>query len=523
MLDLQRQEIRNPVGILLDPSPSDLPPNAWSGGRNVRFKNGRASKAQGHEEVFAKLPDDREPLHLMPYLSDNTPFWFVATKERIFRTEGHTWMDVTRGGDTPVDYNASTQFNWNGGFLSGVAVLNNGRDVPQVVRATERYFQDIPAWPDRMTAKIVRPYKNYLVALNITKDSVQMPTVVKWSSPADPGELPFTWDETDPKNDAGETPLADTAGAIVDGRKLKDQFIIYKEDSVYSMRYIGGVYVFAFQQLFDDVGMLAPNCAAEFNAKHFVVGQGDVYIHNGVTKQSVIDGKMKNYLYNAINAGGGNNSVFVVPDYNNTEMWVCFQSTVEAIAGGYADRAAIWNWQEDTWTIRELPKLIHGTYGVLDPQQPDHWDVKDVEWDSVTTVWGNASYNPAKAKLVLASKENKAVYMVGDTTLFDKETFVCRLEKTDMYDGNDQTIKHIHTLTPHIRGDGNVKIWIGSNMIQDSPTEWKGPYTYRIGRDYKVDCRVSGRYIGVRFEFDSVGSWEFNGYTIEQTATAGKR
>lgn len=519
MFDLTRQEIKNPVGLMLDPNPSDLGPQSWSDGRNIRFKNGRVSKAQGHEVAFPDLPGAREPLFAMPFLSQAVPYWFVAAKDRIYRTEGQLWQEVTRTSNT---YSAAENFPWNGGFLSGLAVLNNGYDVPQKIGPYDNNFIDLPNWPATLRTKILRPFKNYLIALNITKDSVQMPTVVKWSSPADPGEVPFTWNEADPTNDAGENPLADTAGAIVDGKKLRDSFIIYKEDSVYSMRYVGGVYVFQFQQLYDDVGMLAPNCAAEFDGKHFVIGQGDVYVHNGVQKKSVIDGVMKNYLFNAIKAGG-TSAVFVVPDYSNSEMWVCFQSTSGALEGGYADQAAIWNWQENTWTLRDLPQVRNGTMGVVDPQEPDHWDLDPAQWDVDATVWGSSTYNPAKMKVVLVSATNKKIYVIGESSLFAGVPFKSTIERTNLYDGNDQSVKHVTTVTPHITGTGVCNVFVGANMIMDSPTEWYGPYPYNIGKDFKINCRVSGRSVGFRFEFDSVGSWEFNGYTVETTKPIGKR
>lgn len=496
MLDLQRQEVKNPVGILTDPNPSDTPLASWTGGRNIRFKSGKASKSQGHERVFGAMPaGDQEgkgkPLYAMPYLSDNIPYWFFAFDDKIYRTEGTTWQDVTRrAAGEYIPYRASTKYPWNGGFLSGVAVMNNGFDTPQVLTRTSiSEFKDLPNWPALTRAKIIRPFKNYLIALNITRDSEQMPTVVKWSSPADPGEVPFTWDVTDPTNDAGENPLADTAGAIVDGKKLRDQFVIYKEDSVYSMRYVGGVYVFAFQQLFDDVGMLAPNCVAEFDGKHFVVGQGDVYVHNGVQKNSVIDGKMKKYLFDAIKTSGSS-SVFVVPDYSNSEMWVCFQSSGNIGNKAQNDRALIWNWQENHWTIRDLPNVFYGTVGVVDPQEPDDWQSDTVVWDTDTTVWGSSTYNPSKTKVVLLSYEEKAAYILGETSLFDNKPFLSRLDKTDIYNGDDQRMKQVNGITPHIRGDGICNIYVGSSNLQDSPVLWEGPYQYVIGTDYKIDCRV---------------------------------
>lgn len=531
-MDLLRQEIKNPVGILLDPNPSDLPPNSWSFGQNIRFKNGKTIKAQGHSIAFEQMPPGNTTSYLLPYLTDNIPYWFAGTHTGIYRTEGFNWREATRRdntgtSDNPVwvtrPYTASDVHRWNGGFLSGVAIMNNGSDVPQALISGDNYFQDLPNWDPAYRAKIVRPFKNYLVALNILRESQVMNTVVKWSSPADPGNVPYTWDITDPTNDAGETPLADTAGAIVDGKKLRDSFIIYKEDSVYSMRYVGGVYVFQFQQLFDDVGMLAPNCAAEFDGKHFVVGQGDVYVHNGVQKSSIIDGKIRKYLFDSIKAGAANNSVFVVPDYNACEMWICFQNTTEAANAEFMDRAAIWNWQENTWTFRELPRVISAAVGIVDPREPDEWNQDPAAWETDATVWGSASYNPAKTRLIFTSKIDNKIYAVGDTTLFDTEGFTSRVDRTDFFDGNDQSVKHITTITPHLRGTGLCNVFVGHSMIADSPVEWEGPYSFQIGTDYKIDCRVSGRFYGVRFEFPSQSLWELTGYTIEQTPPVGKR
>jgi hypothetical protein len=518
MADLQRVEVKNVVGVSYDPNPSDVDPQTWTGGLNVKFRNGRVEKSDGLSRVFPTTP--LSPLALQPYLNQNIPYWISGSATKLHRTEGTSWTDVSRtvGGA----YAATLNDNWNGGILNQVVIMNNGIDVPQSLQPLDSTFKDLPNWPATTRANVMRPFKNYLVALGITVSSVVQPTTVKWSSPADPGQVPFTWDVTDVTNDAGEAFLADTTGAIVDGKKLKDTFIIYKEDSVHSMRYIGGTFVFQFQQLFDDVGMLSPNCVAEFDGKHFVVGQGDVYVHNGVQKTSVIDGRMKNYLFNSIK-NTTVKAVFVVPDYNNNEMWICFQSADNASGSPYANRALIWDWSNDNWTVREIPETPAASYGIVDPQVSDAWDTDTASWDSDTTAWGNAAYNPSKSKLVFAGTQQMTVFAVGDTNLYDGQPFKSRVDRNQIYLGDDQKVKFVSSVTPHLSGVGTCQIYVGSNMLHDSPTEWHGPFNYTIGVDNKIDCRVSGRYVGVRFEFQDPGSWTLNGYTAEFTPTTGRR
>lgn len=510
----QRLELKNPVGVNKALNAADLPMDVWSDVRNVRFKDGKSSKAQGYERVFSSLPAD--VLYLTPYLNQNTPFWIASTPTKIYRTEGGTPIDISRA----APYNADEDHSWVGGVLNQVVCLTNGVDIPQALLPNATNFQDLPNWPNTHRAKVIRPYKNYLIALNITANSVDQNTTVKWSSPADPGEVPFTWDVNDPTSDAGENFLADTPGAILDGRKLKDSFIIYKEDSVYSMRYIGGTFVFQFQQLFDDIGVLSRNCVAEFDAKHFVVGFGDVYVHNGVQKQSIIEGEMKDYLFSSMNPEAVQRT-FVVPDYASSEMWICYSSSANDTK--YCDRAIIWNWRNNKWTIRDLPQVFYGTFGIVDPQDPDNWDSDPNAWNTDTTVWGDAKYNPAKMKLVFTSTHNDKCYLIGDTSLFDGSSFDSRLEKTDIYLGDDKNMKVAVSMTPHMQGTGVARISIGSAMIQNGPITWKGPYLYNIGQQHKIDFRVQGRYLAVKYEIDSSGSWTLNGFTVELAPNAGEK
>lgn len=514
---LQRVEVKNPVGVNTSVAPADLPLNVWSSVNNVSFKNGKSQKAAGYERTFGATPP--EVLHLIPSVEAGQLFWYESTPGRIFKTDGINHTEVTR---TTGTYNSTVERGWTGCNLNTAIVLNNGMDAPQVKLYGEDTFKDLPNWPTDIRATTMRAYKNYLFALGIVRGGNEEPTTVKWSSPADPGQVPFTWDVTDFTNDAGENFLADTGGSIVDGRKLRDSFIIYKTDSVYSVNYIGGTYVFQFRKLFDDIGTLAVDCMAEFDGKHFVVGQGDVYVHNGVTKQSVISGVMREYLFSTISTDAYQYTQ-VIPDYGSTEMWICY-CTPDNTNRQSCDEALVWNWKENTWSIRDLPPTRFAAYGIVDPQQPDGWDDAKGVWDTDALSWGELSYNPSKLKILLASPTDNAVYLVGDISTFGPQSFQSFLERTNINLGDDRKMKVVTSVTPHVSGKGEMDIYVGASYIQDGAIHWRGPFKYKIGDDqFKVDCRVSGRYLAIRFEAESIFDWRLNGYTIELAPTSGER
>lgn len=511
---LDRIEVKNPVGVNTSVNSGDLPLEVWSDGNNISFKDGKTTKVQGMSPVFGVAGP---VLGLQPFLSNDIPYWILGDATDLYRTEGGTPISVS---GTSAPYSASLDSPWNGGVLHKVSVMNNGVDVPQVLLPSGSFYQDLPAWPANTSCEVLRPFKNYLIALNVTKAGVGFPTLVKWSSPADPGQVPFTWDETDPINEAGETSLADTTGAIVDGVKLRDSFIIYKEDSSYLMRYIGGIYIFAFQQLFNDIGMLAKNCAAEFNGFHFVVGAGDIYVHNGVQKRSVIDGKAREALFSSINPDYYKR-VFVIPDYTRTEMWICYPS-IDSVDGS-CDKAMVWNWTNETWAPRDIPGIFCGAVGIVDPQVPDYWEADTNAWATDTSVWASSSYNASKVSILLASTLYEKIYVVDEESLIDGNPFTSFLERTSMYLGDNRSMKSIHSVIPHMSGSGTCLIYVGTSQTLDGSITWKGPYYFDIATGYKVDCKKVGRYVSVRFEFPSQGSWTLNGYTVEFTPTAGIR
>ena len=107
----------------------------------------------------------------------------------------------------------------------------------------------LTGWGATWKVVSVRPFKNFLIALGITKGASVYPHMVKWSHTAVAGTIPASWDEADPALDAGEQDIAETPDLLVDCLQLGDVNIVYKERSMYSMSHVGAPYIFRFQRL----------------------------------------------------------------------------------------------------------------------------------------------------------------------------------------------------------------------------------------------------------------------------------
>ena len=83
------------VGIIKDIPPYNLPENAWSDGRNVRFLNNGVKKIRGYTEVMATCPF--APYYILPYEDANgNYYWLAFGTDDIAVWDNTNWTDITR-------------------------------------------------------------------------------------------------------------------------------------------------------------------------------------------------------------------------------------------------------------------------------------------------------------------------------------------------------------------------------------------------------------------------------------------
>ncbi len=503
-----RLEVSRPKGLNIDLSPYELPNEVWSDGVNVNFRNFRTNRSLGYEQVFPTA--SVKPLFAIPWTDFNVPYWFYADETSIKRTEGANEVDVTRNAGP---YTGDFEGGWSGSVFNGALVMNNGQDAPQFFNVTSSKMADLTGWPTDYTCGVVRPFKNYLISLDVTKlGGNRFPTMVKWSDAADAGAVPGSWDETDPTTQAGENVLPDTEGRCIDGLALNDSFMIYKGDSVWAMQFIGGNFIFSFRKVFNDAGILSKDCAVEFEGKHFVVGFDDVYVHDGTSKQSIISNRVRTKLFTQINKDYVDR-VKCQKDPTNKEIWIYFPNTDSE--DGLANSALVWNWEVDEWTERDIKDISHIALGNINPQESDAWDDDLNSWDSSVKVWGEESLNPSEQELLLTDYTSQKFYEGNKTTTLDGEPYLSKVVRVGLDFGDDLNYKFINSITPHFSGEGKVNIFVGYEDHQGQGVTWSQPFEFEIGKDYKADFRMSGRYVAIRFESPTDNVWSLTGYTIE--------
>ena len=374
--------------------------------------------------------------------------------------------------------------------------------------------------------KSMRAFRSFLVALNIKRGGVSYPRVVKWSTEAGIQGVPSSWNETTSTVDAGEYELADTKGDILDGLQLRDTFMIYKEDATYSMSFVGTPFIFSFRQLSPTIGAISKNCVAEFDGGHAIFGKGNFYINDGQRLKPILPQKLKEYVFTTID-GAQINKCFVAADYGRTEILFCF--TADGALTNHPNKAIVWNYITNTFTIRDLPDLAHIGYGnVGNPTTSTTWASTTTSWAGTTGPW-TMSYDLQDKVLLFADPANTKLYRDGSGNREDTADMVSYIERTGLtMNGQGQpdhtTVKRISSIWPKmsISGSDSINVYLGTQMSTEGGISWNAPVSFDPNTQSKVSVRGTGKLYAVRFESTTDMNWELDGYSIE-VDNVGKR
>jgi len=481
----------------------------------------------GHSLAWTPTVD---PWWLLPVQTPSTVYWVYANATDVYvvdQSGTSTEISRTVGGNYAADF----QIGWNGGILNSIPVLNNGVDVPQMwnPQTAGTALVALTAWPAGYQARVVRPLRNFLVALDITKSGTRYPHNILWSHSALPGAVPSSWDTADATKDAGEVPVAETPGVCIDLVPLRDVGIVYKEDSTWIMQHVGGTTVFKLSRLSRFGGLLSRNCARPFNKdgeKHFAVTKDDVMVHDGQNTISVIDGRMRRWLFNQIDS----------TNYQRTHVFINATKNELGIAiptGAQCTVAALWNYKTDRWGIRELPSVNYVESGIINPTaQALTWDTDGQTWDSDTSTWDERTFGPVSDRWLMGVPgASRSLFMGDDTNQFNGVAFTSYVERVGLAiigqdrEGNPKydlnSYKLCTEIWPRVEAIAGtvVQISVASQNEPNDPIAWTGPFVFTVGTDKKVNPMVGGKLLGVKFAFPSNAQVKFNGFDMELVIT----
>jgi hypothetical protein len=491
-------------GINIDTPPMLLPPNVFSEGINVRFRNNCVEAITG--EVLGRT---------LPMAANFGVHWRRPDQGyNIFGRDGQ-FIRVDSAGNQAYMLNSGdssyTNSKWQSTYFNGgfAIIFNNGKSTPIYclygdVNA-QSTLQPLPNWNYiaglTVTAKVIRSLNYSLVAGNLTLNqsgiTTYAPGTIRVSSQSPTGSVPQTWQPGVTTDTADEFEISSTS-PVLDMAELRGGMYIYCQDSISVLTIDKSMSV--VKPYSKSYGILNTNCVTEFDGNHFVVDNNDIYVHNGSGKiESVAETRIKNYFFKYLNK----NKLDLVNVFNDKyykEIWICFPKNTS----NYCNEALIYNYFSNTWTIRQLTNVTFSFTGPSNIGNNFQYAKQTIYFTTNTTQ-------------TLISDDSYGMYNGTTIVPFDWAIGKRKLNTGDVK--GSVLVSSIYTVFDSVPETTTINIYAKgqNNYNKDIAYTAEDMFVFDANNErspgYKVDPRVNGRVMN--FLITGTGYFKFPLYDLD--------
>ena len=298
------------------------------------------------------------------------------------------------------------------------------------------------------------------------------PMLVRWSDQENFNEWTPSINST-----SGEVIL--TGGTEIRGAiRSRNAINIWTDNAMYTQQFVGPPFIFNFQQVGTNCGLIAPHAAVDVDGIAYWMGENNFYAFDGRVRN--LDCPVRRYLYDSFNmvnkdkVFAGTNSEF------NEIIWLyCSQFSTEP------DSYIIYNYKENHWVFGSSFYSTFADKVIYD----NTIATGQVSATAPRYVWNNEPSNEYK----------------GDGQIL---TSYLESAEFDIEDGNN--ILFIDRIIPDytITNNGSVELTLQFQEYPNAPIITKGPYTVQQTTK-KVDLRGRGRQAKIIVSASSDGSWRW--------------
>lgn len=127
--------------------------------------------------------------------------------------------------------------------------------------------------------------------------------------------------------------------------------ILFTQDKVYQVRFVGLPNIWNVQELFGTDGLIGPKARVNIQDAVFWMGYGDFYVFDGTSVNILPNNTVKRYVYDNINQAQ-DFKVFASANPSYDEIWWFYPSGSDLEPNNYV----IYNYKEQHWTIGTLTR-----------------------------------------------------------------------------------------------------------------------------------------------------------------------
>ena len=314
-------------------------------------------------------------------------------------------------------------------------------------------------------------------------------------------------------NSAGTQRLQDGT-KIIGALKAKETILVWTDNALYTMKFIGAPFTFGFEQVGTNCGLIGKNAAVEIDGVAFWMSNNGFFMFDGTVKS--LPCSVEDYVYDQADTTKGQ-QIYAGLNNQFTEVTWYYPSQ----GSEYNDQYVIYNYGEGSG--KQIPEGV--------------WYIGT----EARTTWIDASVYP-KPFATKFNDNNTGTFPIivgesglGQTVLFEHEvgtdqvnpdgstTTVTSFVKSYDFDLQSQgtsgdvflAVRRFIPDFKDLQGNAKVTLAVKSYPQQSETTTALSPFTITTSTD-KKDTRARGRFVNIKIENDSNSeSWRFGTFRID--------
>lgn len=181
-----------------------------------------------------------------------------------------------------------------------------------------------------------------------TEPSAQDPLLLRWCEQEDP----LIWEPT-PINTAGFQRMA-YGSKLITAEKTRQEILIWSDNALYSMRYLGPPYTFGFNTISNEITIAGPNVVTTASNITYWMGIDKFYVYAG--RVDTLPCTLRQYVFDDINEAQLD-QVYAGTNEKFNEVWWFYPSAGTAdMEVPTNDRYVVYNYLEKVWYYGQLPR-----------------------------------------------------------------------------------------------------------------------------------------------------------------------
>jgi hypothetical protein len=421
-----------------------------------------------------------------------TTYYIVATNGSttftLSTTVGGSGVTTTAGTPTGITYTLSTNINTYG-TQSGTQIISSRGMLLSQLPNSDGYC---PLYQNTFT---VSDASRFLLVFgtNDYGSSILDPMLIRWSDQ----ESLTTWYPAI-TNQAGSLRLSH-GSKIITTLQSRQEIIVWTDQSLYSLQYLGPPYVWSSQLLADNVSIAGPNAAAMASGVTYWMGVDKFYKYDGRVQTLRCD--LLRYVYNDISASQYD-QVFASTNEGFNEVWFFYCSKTSTTI----DKYVIYDYTEDVWSYGTMARTAW-----LDSGLRNYPLAATYSYNIVNHEYG-VDDNETATTLAIEASVTSSQYDIGDGHNF---AFVYRILPDLTFGGSTEGTTP--AVTMYLQGLNNS----GSGITQtgNAAVTYNGTAPSVINVDEftgQVYIRIRGRQMQMKITSNTIGTqWQLGAPRID--------